>query len=108
MAPQEAKTGSKLLADKLRELRGPLSQPEAAIRSGVSPKTWQNIENQMVDHPWPSTLRKIADAFGVDADELWALQDARPLVERFSDEELDRLAARLAPLLALHLRRLDQ
>lgn len=99
--------GSKLLADKLRELRGPLSQAEAAIKAGISLRTWQNIERQLVDHPWPATLRKIASAFDTDPDELWALQDARPLVERFSDEELDRLASRLAPLLAHHLKRLD-
>lgn len=108
MASGSDKPGSKLLADKLRELRGGMTQPEAALKAKISLKTWQNLEEQEVANPWPTTLRKIAEAFGLDADELWSYSDPRPLVERFSDEELDRLAARLAPLLALHLKRLDQ
>ena len=108
MTPSKDRPGSKLLADKLRELRGSITQPEAAIRAGISFRSWQKLENQETAQPKATTLRKIADAFGADPDELWSYADPRPLVERFSDEEIDRLAARLAPLLALHLKRLDQ
>ena len=51
------------------------------------------------------TLRRIADGFAVDYDELWELvAGPRPVDERFTDAELDRLAARLAPMIARHLR----
>lgn len=86
------------LAAAVKRLRGALTQEQAAVRSGVSVKTWSSIERGQ--EPKKFTLVKIAREFDVDVEDLWQLTDDTPLVERFSDEELDRLAMRLAPLVA--------
>lgn len=108
MGANEQRQGSARLGRRLRELRGPRTQAQAAVFAGVDLRTWQKLEIGEVQHPKGTTLRKIAEAFEIDLNDLWNLLDTTPLAERFSDEELDRLAARLAPLLALHLRRLDR
>ena len=73
------------------------------MRAGISHGTWQNLE-RCIGRPQPATVRRIAEGFGETFDELWSYVEDTPLVERFSDEELDRLARRLAPLLAQYLR----
>lgn len=95
--------GSDRLAARLKALRGALTQTEAAARAGVSHGTWQNLE-RAIGRPQPATVRKIALGFGESFDSLWSYVEDTPLVERFTDEELDRLARRLAPLLAQYLR----
>jgi transcriptional regulator with XRE-family HTH domain len=99
--------GSDRLAARLKQLRGGLTQQQAGERAGINGNTWQNLERSMVK-PQPITLQRIANGFGVEYAELWSYVDDQPLVERFSDEELDRLAMRLAPLIAQHLRSQDQ
>jgi transcriptional regulator with XRE-family HTH domain len=99
--------GSDRLAARLKQLRGGLTQQQAGERAGINGNTWQNLERSMVK-PQPITLQRIANGFGVEYAELWSYVDDQPLVERFSDEEIDRLAMRLAPLIAQHLRSQDQ
>lgn len=96
--------GSARLAAHLKSLRGGLTQAEAGARAGVSPNTWQNLERAKF-RPQPSTLRRIADGFNVSYEDLWSYFEDRPLAERFTDAELDRLARRLAPMLAEYLKR---
>ena len=85
---------------RLKELRGGLTQAEAAQRAGITKAAWQLIETGKTQHPSSKTLKGIAQAFGVDFDELYGYVDRLPTVERFTDEELDRLAVRLAPFVA--------
>jgi len=99
--------GSDRLAARLKQLRGGLTQFQAGERAGIAGTTWQNLERSMVK-PQPITLQRIANGFGIEYAELWSYVDDQPLVERFTDEELDRLAMRLAPLIAQHLRSQDQ
>jgi transcriptional regulator with XRE-family HTH domain len=103
----QKRVGSDRLAARLKQLRGGLTQQQAGERAGINGNTWQNLERSMVK-PQPITLQRIANGFGVEYAELWSYVDDQPLVERFSDEELDRLAMRLAPLIAQHLRLQDQ
>ena len=49
--------------------------------------------------------RRIAQGFSEPFDALWAYVEDTPLEERFTDEELDRLARRLAPMIAQYLQR---
>jgi transcriptional regulator with XRE-family HTH domain len=87
------------ISKRLRALRGGLTQHEAEARAGLSSNSWQRIELGTTKRPTPKTIRKIAEAFNVDFDELWSYVDVLPTIERFTDEELDRLARRLAPFL---------
>lgn len=100
---KQTPVGSERLAARLKQLRGGLTQSQAGERAGISGNTWQNLERGMV-RPQPITLQRIATGFGIEYSELWSYVDDQPLVERFSDEELDRLALRLAPLIAQHLK----
>jgi transcriptional regulator with XRE-family HTH domain len=102
---EQQKIGSPKLAAKLRELRGDLTQWDAATKAGVSPGTWQNIERQ-VTRAQGITLKRISDGFGVPIEELRDLTDDSEIVQRFTDEELQRLAERLAPMIAIELGRL--
>ena len=106
MAESPAKPGSKKLAERLRALRAGLTQGQAAAQAGIAVRTWQKLE--YAEHrAQPMTLQRIAQGFAVSFDDLWDLVvDQRPLEERFTDEELNRLAVRLAPLIAEHLDRL--
>jgi len=96
-------TGSKKLAERLRAMRAGLTQQQAAMQADVNLRTWQNLEHAKT-RAQPVTVQRIAKGFAVDFDDLWGLVvDQRPLEERFTDEELNRLAARLAPMIAAHL-----
>lgn len=95
--------GSERFAARLRALRGGLTQTEAAVRCGISHGTWQNLE-RAIGRPQPATVRRVAEGFGEPFDDLWSYVEDTPLQERFTDEELDRLARRLAPMLAQYLR----
>ena len=94
-------------------MRGALSQDEAAARARISRATWQNAELQL-RRPWSKNLRSIAVAFGGKNweelhQELFQLSHGMPEpITRLSDEELDRLATRLAPILAEELDRFQQ
>lgn len=101
--PKSEGQGSERLAARLRALRGALTQDQAAARAGISGNTWQNLE-RAVTRANPSTVQRIAAGFEIDYEELWGYVVDLPLHERFTDEELDRLAARLAPLIADRLR----
>jgi len=103
---KQEKVGSNRLAARLKQLRGGLTQNQAAERATISGATWQHLERALV-RPQPITLQRIATGFGIDYIELWSYVDDRTLSERFSDEELDRLALRLAPLIAQHLKSQD-
>ena len=48
------------------------SQRELAELANISPATLNNIENNNIKRPHPSTLRKIAAALGVEPRELRA------------------------------------
>jgi transcriptional regulator with XRE-family HTH domain len=100
------KQGSKRLASHLRALRGHLTQQEACVQAGISLATWQNLERGNT-RAQPATLRRIAEGFDVEPRELYDLVSDTPIDERFTDEELDRLAERLAPLIARRLARLS-
>jgi predicted RNase H-like HicB family nuclease/DNA-binding Xre family transcriptional regulator len=54
---------------RLRRSRG-LSQRALAVSSGVSPATIYELETGRRPQPRPSTLRKLADALGVEVAEL--------------------------------------
>jgi len=93
------------LGRRIRALRGNLTQIEAAERADISSATWQHLE--LAKHRANSrTLKRISRAFGgSDWESLWKeLMELStptvPLEERFTNEELDRLAVRLAPFLA--------
>jgi transcriptional regulator with XRE-family HTH domain len=95
--------GSKKLAERLRAMREGLTQQQAAMQAGVNLRTWQNLEHAKT-RAQPVTVQRIAEGFAVSFDDLWNLVvDQRPLEERFTDEELNRLASRLAPMIAIHL-----
>jgi len=97
--------GSQKLAERLRAMRGGLTQEQAAAQGDVSLRTWQNYEHAK-NRAQPAQVQRIARGFAVDFDELWDLvEEQRPLNERFTDQELERLAVRLAPMIAAHLRR---
>ena len=106
MPPKDQKPGSTKLARKLRELRGAMTQAEAAAYCKLNLKTWENLERANVEDPKPKTLKAIANAFEMPYEELWSYVDDTELVDRFTDEEIQRLAAALAPLVARQLRRL--
>jgi len=101
-------------AKRIRALRGTLTQAQAAQRAGCSERTWQNYERQLTK-PRPDQIRFIAGAFGPSDpkamfEELHSLAYG-PMLEledRFTDAELDRLAARLAPFLAEYLTRIQE
>ena len=103
---QDKSKGSARLATRLKSLRGGLTQAQAASRSKISEATWQNLERAVV-RPQPITVQRIADGFSMSFDDLWSYVDDTPPSERFTDAELDRLAARIAPLIAAELRRRD-
>jgi len=99
------KPGSERLAQRLRNLRGSLTQEQAAVQADISLSTWQNIERRKT-RGQPAILRRISKGFAVSFDELWELAGTtQPVDERFTDAELERLAARLAPMIARHLKR---
>ncbi len=60
-------SGEKLRAARDRRL---LSQRELAEKAGLSPTTILKLEADRVDDPHPRTIRKLAEALGVDPTEL--------------------------------------
>ena len=57
---------------KLKEVRDRrlLSQRELAEKAGLSPTTILKLEDDRVKEPHPRTIRKLAEALGVDPAEL--------------------------------------
>jgi transcriptional regulator with XRE-family HTH domain len=62
----------RISGEKLREVRDRrlLSQRELAERAGLSPTTILKLEADRVEEPHPRTVRKLAEALGVDPAEL--------------------------------------
>jgi|SRR5215203_4331272 len=66
--------------EKHRKNRG-LSQRALAKKSKVSPATIYELENGRRPDPRPSTLRKVADALGVEVQDLLEPSDAKEVGE---------------------------
>jgi transcriptional regulator with XRE-family HTH domain len=67
MMPTMATTGEKL--NRLRRGRG-LTQAELSEKSGVAQSTIAHIESGKHERPHPGTLRKLAEALGIETVEL--------------------------------------
>ena len=65
-----------ILADRLRELRGSMSQSDFALKIGVKQTSYSSWERGVKD-PAAQTLAQIASTFGVSADWLLGLSDER-------------------------------
>lgn len=85
----------KRLADRVRHEREreQLSRDELALRTGLNSKTIERIEEQKVENPRGNTIRSLAAAFGVDAEEL------NPPAE-LEEERLQRLEEKIDEILA--------
>lgn len=55
---------------RLKELRGKLSQKEAADKAGISQQQWSKLERGILDPDDSSSPAKIARAFGISLDDL--------------------------------------
>jgi transcriptional regulator with XRE-family HTH domain len=62
----------RISGEKLKEVRDRrlLSQRELAEKAGLSPTTILKLEDDRVQEPHPRTIRKLAEALGVDPAEL--------------------------------------
>jgi transcriptional regulator with XRE-family HTH domain len=62
----------RISGEKLKEVRDRrlLSQRELAEKAGLSPTTILKLEDDRVKEPHPRTIRKLAEALGVDPAEL--------------------------------------
>ena len=62
----------RISGEKLKEVRDRrlLSQRELAKKAGLSPTTILKLEDARVKEPHPRTIRKLAEALGVDPAEL--------------------------------------
>lgn len=65
-----------ILAERLRELRGDLSQCEFAAKIGVKQTSYSSWERGVKD-PAAQTVAQISSTFGVSADWLLGLSDNR-------------------------------
>ena len=94
---------STAFGDHLRGLRkqAGLSQRELAAQAGIDFTYLSKIENGRVDPPGEATMRAIARALGVDAEDLLARARKMP-------RDLKRLVAQGTPEKALLLRRIAQ
>jgi transcriptional regulator with XRE-family HTH domain len=65
-------TMPRISGEKLRKVRDQrlLSQRELAEKAGLSPTTILKLEADRVGEPHPRTVRKLAEALGVDPREL--------------------------------------
>ena len=70
----------RISGEKLRKVRDErlLSQRELAEKAGLSPTTILKLEASRVDEPHPRTVRKLADALGVEPKELIREAQADP------------------------------
>lgn len=64
------------LGDKLRALRGKVSQADAAEKSGISQQQWSKLERNLIQAEDSAVLGKIADAYLVDLDYLRGVKSA--------------------------------
>lgn len=90
----------------LKALRGTMTQKQAALNAGISHSTWQKIELGLTTRPDPANLKKIADAFDADYQQLLNMVHTPVNFNQITDEEIDRLAARIAPVIAERVARL--
>ena len=65
-----------VLADRLRALRGSMSQTDFALKLGVKQTSYSSWERGIKD-PLAQTLAQIANTLGVSADWLLGLSDVR-------------------------------
>jgi transcriptional regulator with XRE-family HTH domain len=85
----------KRLAERLeneREAKS-FSRETLALKAGVSDKTIKRIEEQRVERPRPVTIRRLADALGIEPSSL-----APP--EELEADQLNRIEQKLDRLLA--------
>jgi transcriptional regulator with XRE-family HTH domain len=68
-----------LFSERVRELRGELSQAEASSRAGVSSAVWSSYECGIREPPI-STICRICELFGCSADWLLGRMDSRESV----------------------------
>ena len=66
-----------VLSDRLRALRGAMSQSDFAAKIGVKQTSYSSWERGIKD-PAAQTVAQIANTFGVSADWLLGLSDAPP------------------------------
>ena len=69
-----------VLADRLRELRGSMSQSDFAAKIGVKQTSYSSWERGVKD-PLAQTLVQISNTLGVSADWLLGLSDERGLAQ---------------------------
>lgn len=83
----------KRLAERVRYEREKmaLSRDELALRTGLSAKTIERIEEQKVANPQGGTIRTLADTFKLDAEEL------RP-PDEIEEDQLQRLEEKVDEL----------
>jgi transcriptional regulator with XRE-family HTH domain len=72
---QQSSFGARLR--QLREVAG-LTQEELARRAGLTPNAISDLELGRRRHPYPHTVRSLADALGLSEDEHAALVSAVP------------------------------
>lgn len=65
-----------VLGNRLRELRGALSQRQAADCVGIKPQNW-NVYEAGISLPGAQIIRKICQHYGVSSDWLLGLGDVR-------------------------------
>jgi len=68
-----------LFSERVRELRGELSQADASSRAGVSSAVWSSYECGIREPPI-STICRICELFGCSADWLLGRMDSRESV----------------------------
>jgi len=87
---------AEIIGRNIRTLRdaGLLTQEEVAEQVRMSPSQYNLLENGKVKRPHPSTLRKIADFFGVAPQDLrnpeGILAPKAPALQRSAEERLQR------------------
>lgn len=72
--------------------RQSLSRESLALRADVNPRTVKRIEEQKVDNPRPSTIRRLAEALEIEPEQL------RP-PDGLEEDQLNRIEGMLVQLL---------
>ena len=102
-AAEESASSSSVLGERLKELRGSMSQAAFANRIGIKQTSYSAWERG-VKEPGATVVAKIASAFGVSTDWLLGMSDARrstaPRAERVPIDP--RLAAMEKEIKLLH------